>query len=148
MMLIRTLLDILTFKESQEWYNDRGIPYRRGYLLHGPPGTGKTSFIQSLASKVKMNVAILNLAAAADDDSLSSALIQLPKNCILVIEDVDHYQFDEGIQEKKDDGKSSKKNNSVSVSGILNAIDGIASLEESSKCFAQRFAQRFEWMSC
>ncbi|CAO3655334.1 unnamed protein product [Mucor fragilis] len=127
----RILNDILTFKESQEWYNDRGIPYRRGYLLHGPPGTGKTSFIQSLASKVKMNVAILNLAAAADDDSLSSALIQLPKNCILVIEDVDHYQFDEGIQEKKDDGKSSKKNNSVSVSGILNAIDGIASLEES-----------------
>lgn len=137
-MLIRTL-DILTFKESKEWYNDRGIPYRRGYLLYGPPGTGKTSFIQSLASKVKMNVAILNLAAAADDDSLSSALTQLPKNCILVIEDVDHYQFDEGLSEKKDDSKSNKKNSSVSVSGILNAIDGIASLEESSKYFVQRF---------
>lgn len=127
----RILNDILTFKESKEWYNDRGIPYRRGYLLHGPPGTGKTSFIQSLASKVKMNVAILNLSAASDDDSLSSAMTQLPKSCILVIEDVDHYQFDEGLQEKKDDNKTNKKNNSVSVSGILNAIDGIASLEES-----------------
>lgn len=135
MLLIRLLLDILTFKESKEWYNDRGIPYRRGYLLYGPPGTGKTSFIQSLASKVKMNVAILNLSAASDDDSLSSALAQLPKGCILVIEDVDHYQFDEGLQEKKDEGKSNKKSNSVSVSGILNAIDGIASLEESRKYF-------------
>ncbi|KAG2205602.1 hypothetical protein INT46_010764 [Mucor plumbeus] len=127
----RILNDILTFKESREWYNDRGIPYRRGYLLHGPPGTGKTSFIQSLASRVKMNVAILNLSAAADDDSLSSALAQVPKSCILVIEDIDHYQFDEGLPEKKDDNKGPKKNNSVSVSGILNAIDGIASLEES-----------------
>ncbi|KAI8642722.1 P-loop containing nucleoside triphosphate hydrolase protein [Parasitella parasitica] len=127
----RILNDILTFKESKEWYEDRGIPYRRGYLLHGPPGTGKTSFIQSLASRVKMNVAILNLSAAADDDSLSSALAQVPKNCILVIEDIDHYKFDEGLSEKKSDDKDSKKDNSVSVSGILNAIDGIASLEES-----------------
>ncbi|KAK4513373.1 uncharacterized protein ATC70_005370 [Mucor velutinosus] len=127
----RILNDILTFKDSKEWYNDRGIPYRRGYLLYGPPGTGKTSFIQSLASKVKMNVAILNLSAASDDESLSSAMAQLPKSCILVIEDVDHYQFDEGLQGKKDDNKMNKKKNSVSVSGILNALDGIASLEES-----------------
>lgn len=82
-----------------------------------------------------MNVAILNLSAAADDESLSSALAQVPKSCILVIEDIDHYQFDEGLPEKKDDNKGSKKNNSVSVSGILNAIDGIASLEESSKLY-------------
>ncbi|KAL9556175.1 hypothetical protein MBANPS3_002006 [Mucor bainieri] len=127
----RVLNDILTFKESKEWYNDRGIPYRRGYLLHGPPGTGKTSFIQSLASKVKMNVAILNLSGAADDDSLSSALARAPKSCILVIEDIDHYPFDEGLADKQDETKPYNKSNSISVSGILNAIDGIASLKES-----------------
>lgn len=127
-------IDILTFKDSKDWYNDRGIPYRRGYLLHGPPGTGKTSFIQSLASKVKMNVAILNLSTASDDDALSSALGQVPKNCILVIEDVDHYQFEEGIKgESKKKKESKEKRSSVSVSGVLNALDGIASLEESSK---------------
>jgi KaiC/GvpD/RAD55 family RecA-like ATPase len=123
----------MTFKESKDWYNDRGIPYRRGYLLHGPPGTGKTSFIQSLASKVNMNVAILNLSAAASDDALSSALAQVPKSCMLVIEDVDHYKFEEGISETQDANKASKEKSTVSVSGILNAIDGIASLEESSK---------------
>lgn len=81
-----------------------------------------------------MNVAILSLSGAADDDSLSCALTRVPKSCILVIEDIDHYQFDEGSPDKKDDGKIYAKSNSISVSGILNAIDGIASLKESSKC--------------
>lgn len=80
-----------------------------------------------------MNVAILNLSAAASDDALSTALAQVPKSCILVIEDLDHYQFEEGVPEKQDSKGLPKEKNSVSVSGILNAIDGITSMEESSK---------------
>lgn len=41
--------DIMDFLRNRKWYFDRGIPYRRGYLLHGPPGCGKTSFITALA---------------------------------------------------------------------------------------------------
>jgi KaiC/GvpD/RAD55 family RecA-like ATPase len=127
-------LDIITFKESKGWYDDRGIPFRRGILLYGPPGTGKTSFIQSLASEIKMNVAILSLSAAADDDSLSNVLARVPKNSLLVIEDIDHYKFEEGTSGKeKNDGRGGESKKSISVSGILNAIDGIASVEESSK---------------
>ena len=44
--------DVLQFSESKQWYIDRGIPYRRGYLLHGPPGGGKTSFITALAGEL------------------------------------------------------------------------------------------------
>jgi len=36
--------DIKEFRESGEWYVEKGVPYRRGYMLYGPPGTGKTSF--------------------------------------------------------------------------------------------------------
>jgi mitochondrial chaperone BCS1 len=38
------LTDARSFLSKGPWYNDKGIPYRRGYLLHGPPGCGKTSF--------------------------------------------------------------------------------------------------------
>ena len=41
--------DIREFIQSSAWYRDRGIPYRRGYLLHGPPGCGKSSYITALA---------------------------------------------------------------------------------------------------
>jgi chaperone BCS1 len=32
--------DICEWQDSAGWYRDRGIPYRRGYLLYGPPGSG------------------------------------------------------------------------------------------------------------
>ena len=41
----RILNDVQEFIDSPQWYRDRGIPYRRGYLLHGPPGCGKSSFM-------------------------------------------------------------------------------------------------------
>lgn len=41
----RILKDVQEFIDSPLWYRERGIPYRRGYLLHGPPGCGKSSFM-------------------------------------------------------------------------------------------------------
>lgn len=45
----RIVDDVRAFIGNGKWYNERGIPYRRGYLLYGPPGSGKSSFIQALA---------------------------------------------------------------------------------------------------
>jgi mitochondrial chaperone BCS1 len=33
---------------TRRWYSNRGIPYRRGYLLYGPPGTGKRSLTPAI----------------------------------------------------------------------------------------------------
>lgn len=45
----KILEDVREFINNPQWYFDRGIPYRRGYLLYGPPGCGKSSFITALA---------------------------------------------------------------------------------------------------
>lgn len=47
----RILSDVREFISNPQWYFDRGIPYRRGYLLYGPPGCGKTSYITALAGQ-------------------------------------------------------------------------------------------------
>jgi chaperone BCS1 len=44
--------DVEHFVSHSHWYIDRGIPYRRGYLLYGPPGSGKTSAIMALAGLI------------------------------------------------------------------------------------------------
>ena len=41
------------FNQSRQYYGDLGIPYRRGYLFHGTPGSGKTSLITALASELQ-----------------------------------------------------------------------------------------------
>ena len=45
-LLERVIEDARKFLSSGAWYAEKGIPYRRGYLLHGPPSCGKTSFAQ------------------------------------------------------------------------------------------------------
>lgn len=43
----KVIEDIEEFLKNAKWYRDMGIPYRRGYLFHGYPGSGKvcTRFI-------------------------------------------------------------------------------------------------------
>lgn len=49
------------FINNKQWYDDRGIPYNLGIGLHGPPGTGKTSFIKALAKKTGRDIIVLPL---------------------------------------------------------------------------------------
>lgn len=60
-MLLRSLY--LCFLPFIQWYAERGIPYRRGYLLYGVPGSGKTSLIHALAGELGLDIYALSLSA-------------------------------------------------------------------------------------
>ena len=127
-----TLLDdAKTFlsQERGQWYANMGIPYRRGYLLYGPPGCGKTSFAQVLAGELGVNICMLNLShAGMDDNKLSEYLRDAPASSIIVLEDVDAVFVERGVATEGKEQKS-KSSVSISFSGLLNAIDGVASQE-------------------
>ncbi|KAJ5266949.1 hypothetical protein N7478_009757 [Penicillium angulare] len=123
----RIVDDVQDFISSSSWYHDRGIPYRRGYLLYGPPGTGKSSFIQALAGELDYDIAILNLSERGlTDDRLNHLLTIVPNRTLVLLEDVDAAFSNRRTQTDSDGYRGAN----VTFSGLLNALDGVASAEE------------------
>ncbi|KAH9995436.1 P-loop containing nucleoside triphosphate hydrolase protein [Russula compacta] len=152
------LEDARDFLKSKQWYADRGIPFRRGYLLYGAPGSGKTSIIHCLAGELGLDVYIISLSKSGlDDSTLNSLITSLPEQCIAIMEDIDA-AFTHGItrdvagtelddprrrelsrrgpDDPREDGRNdrqtpneSDKSSRVTLSGLLNALDGISAQE-------------------
>lgn len=122
----RIVTDVKDFLNSGKWYHDRGIPYRRGYLLYGPPGTGKSSFIQALAGELDYDIAILNLSERGlTDDRLNHLLTIVPNRTLVLLEDVDA-----AFANRRQTDVDGYRGANVTFSGLLNALDGVASAEE------------------
>lgn len=84
--------DIATYlaPESRKYYMDKGIPWRRGYLLFGPPGTGKTSLCAAPASEFSLSVFFISLTdTSLNDEALQTLFDELPARCLVVLEDID-----------------------------------------------------------
>lgn len=123
------LSDVQEFLGSRDWYSQRGVPYRRGYLLHGPPGCGKTSYIMALAGKLDYDICQMNLSnATLSDDRLGYLLNVAPPKSFILLEDIDAAFLS---REDIDYSRSAYQGlGRVTLSGILNVLDGVASSEE------------------
>ncbi|KAK2728903.1 mitochondrial chaperone bcs1 [Colletotrichum kahawae] len=132
------LADIRSFLDSTArlWYVIRGLPYWRGYLLYGRPGTGKSSLSMSVAGCFGLDIYVLRLAGI-NDGRLSALFAELPQRCVVLLEDVDAVgitQSREADAEESDSGlevsrSSPKPRGTLSLSGLLNVLDGVASQE-------------------
>jgi mitochondrial chaperone BCS1 len=125
--------DIEKFRKSRERYQRLGIPYHRGYLFYGPPGTGKTSLVSALAAHFGLSIYLINLGDF-NDRSLMNAVNQITPSSVLLFEDIDCMKSakarepaneggNRGAQER-DDKEAVSVRNGVTLSGLLNALDG------------------------
>jgi chaperone BCS1 len=133
---------------TAKWYADRGIPYRRGYLFHGPPGTGKSSFSFAIASIFGLPVYCISLVQKhLTEVFLATLFNRLPDRCIVLLEDIDSAGLKKRTIEPAghdDDDDSDDNENSdddddipppkggetqITMSGLLNVLDGIAAKE-------------------
>lgn len=166
---------------TPRWYANRGIPLRRGYLFHGPPGTGKTSLSFALAGVFGLDIFVISLLEPTlTEEDLLALFNSLPRRCVVLLEDIDTAGLTRPKEEQdekdtpntddpKQNGGSEPKQNGVgkprrnkaredggegpndwkvsdlarelkknpwsddkkgiSLSGLLNAIDGVASHE-------------------
>lgn len=64
------LKQIDNFINNKSWYKENGIPYTLGIALHGPPGTGKTSFIKALSNYLNRNIISISLSMIQTEEEL------------------------------------------------------------------------------
>ncbi|KAG7022239.1 AAA-ATPase ASD, mitochondrial, partial [Cucurbita argyrosperma subsp. argyrosperma] len=126
--------ELIKFKNGKEYYEKVGKAWKRGFLLYGPPGTGKSSMIAAMANFMEYDVYDLELTCVKDNSELKKLLIDISSKSIIVIEDID-CSLDLTRQREKEEKKEKeaskkgdeeeKKGSKVTLSGLLNFIDGI-----------------------
>lgn len=137
------LADVERFLASKAWYQERGIPWRRGYLLYGLPGAGKSSLIGALAGHLNMNLYTLNLSSPAlSDEKLTELIFSIEEKSLLLIEDLDAVTVNR--EEKGEMEKAKGKTTGLSLSGLLNALDGVAAREGLLTFMTSNYAERLD----
>ncbi|KAK6158929.1 hypothetical protein DH2020_006243 [Rehmannia glutinosa] len=110
-------LELETFLRSKHYYHKLGRVWKRSYLLYGPSGTVKSSFIAAVANFLNYDVYNINLSQVADDADLNSLLLQSSSKSLIVVEDLDRYVLE-------------KSRTRITSSGLLNFMDGILNFHD------------------
>ncbi|PIN15176.1 AAA+-type ATPase [Handroanthus impetiginosus] len=123
--------DLDRFVKRKEFYRKVGKAWKRGYLLFGPPGTGKSSLIAAMANYLNFDVYDLELTDLRCNSDLRRLLISTANRSILVVEDID------ATIDLSERSKAALKapmpfhpfhhnpGPMVTLSGLLNFIDGL-----------------------
>ncbi|KAG7377165.1 hypothetical protein PHYBOEH_001086 [Phytophthora boehmeriae] len=72
---VMQLLDNFASKSGK--FAIKGFPYKLGLLLHGPPGTGKTSLIKAVAQYTKRHIVTISLGKIQTNQQLLDALFEM-----------------------------------------------------------------------
>ena len=138
---IKDLIKIIgLWVKSKDWYREKNIPWKKGWLLYGVPGTGKTALARAFAEDLDLPVYFFSLAQMSNNELIRAwQSMQLNVPCIALMEDIDSV-FDKrkniaqnsymmfngfGSQNHGENGEQSEMRTPLTFDTLLNCIDGV-----------------------
>jgi len=112
------------WRESETWFKDRHIPWKRGWLLYGKPGTGKTAFTRALAQHLNMPIMLFDLPTMSNQDFVAAwdrANAFAP--CIVLFEDLDN------VFHGRKNVAVTGMEQGLTFDCLLNAMDGVTNTD-------------------
>jgi chaperone BCS1 len=113
--------DFESFFLREPWFCKMRLPFRRGYLLHGPPGNGKSTAVRAMLTSGGLTAFTLRLFdSQIDDGDLARVFERAAKHApaMILLEDIDRVFLRTGESKSK-----------VSLQQLLNCLDGVATRE-------------------
>jgi len=140
---VKELINIIgLWIKSKEWYTQKNIPWKRGWLLYGVPGTGKTALARAFAEDLDLPIYYFALSQMSNNDLIKAwQSMQLNVPCIALIEDIDnvfdkrkniaqispfmHGNFMNQSNDSENNGEQSSIRTPLTFETLLNCIDGV-----------------------
>lgn len=138
----------------RRWYEQRGIAWRRGYLLHGAPGTGKTSLVRSLAQEYDVPVYRFDIASLNTAEFRRRVRDVNSKPAIFLFDDIDGIYSNREVPQPKarPDGRYdddeitayAKRMSGVTFDGFLDVLDGVEQLDGIAVFVTTNYPERLD----
>lgn len=107
--------DVEKWRDKETLYEENGVPFKRGYLIHGLSGTGKTTVSKIISRKFGMTIRLIDINSdKMTDTTFKNLVASAPPHTLLVMDEAD----------KQFEALLANKDRLLTMSGILSAFDG------------------------